>query len=379
MSAPSERVSAWLRLLLAPRLGASGVRRLLDRFGSAEAACSASPAQLEAAGLVPDTRAAMRQADSQRLESALAWLAQPGHRLVSWDEDDYPALLRRAPNPPAALFVAGAVDLLWSAQVAIVGTRNPTAAGRDLADDFARSFARAGFTVTSGLAEGIDAAAHRAALAVGGGTIAVIGTGPDLSYPARHAELAAEIAAKGAVVSEFPPGTEARREHFPARNRIIAGLSLGTLVVEAALRSGALITARLAGEAGREVFALPGSVHNPMAKGCHRLIREGAALVETSAEVIEALGPVAAELADHLRARLDARVDPAPAPADGQTAPETDPRRARVRRALGHDPVDLDTLALRSGLTVEDLSAILLAMELDGEVSAAFGRYARRP
>lgn len=379
MNPLTERDSAWLRLLLAPRLGASGIRRLLDRFGTAEAVCAASPMQLEAAGIGPETRSAIRRADPQRLDAALAWLGQPGHRLLGWDEDDYPALLRRAPNPPAALFVAGSVDLLWSAQIAIVGTRNPTAAGRDLADDFARSFARAGFTVTSGLAEGIDAAAHRAALAVGGGTIAVIGTGPDLSYPSRHAGLAAEIAAQGALVSEYPPGTEARREHFPARNRIIAGLSLGTLVVEAALRSGALITARLASEAGREVFALPGSVHNPMAKGCHRLIREGAALVETSAEVIAALGPVAAELAAHLRARLDPAPGAETGPGAAVAAPDEDPRRARVRRALGHDPADLDTLAQRSGLTVEDLSAILLAMELDGEVSAAFGRYTRRP
>jgi DNA processing protein len=374
-SPPIDRTEAWLRLILAPRLGAGGIRRLLQQVGEAEAVCAEPRSALEALGLRPETARALHQPDAAAMRRALGWLQQPGHSLLTWQDEDYPALLRRAPNPPAALFVAGRSELLWSPQIAVVGSRNPTAAGSEHAADFARSFARAGFAVTSGLADGIDAAAHQAVLKAGGDTVAVVATGPDLVYPPKHLELAEAIATRGALVSEFPPGTEARREYFPQRNRIIAGLSLGTLVVEAALRSGALITARLAGESGREVFALPGSIHNPLAKGCHRLIREGAALVETSAEVIEALGPVAAELAGHLRQRLQGSLEPTPA---GSTGAQPDPDQARLLRALGHDPADLDTLAARSGLTVDALSAMLLAMELEGLVVAEHGRYARR-
>lgn len=369
-----DEASAWLRLILAPRLGAGGIRRLLDHFGSAQAAVAAPRSALRTLGLADPAIDALGRPDAAALQCAERWLGESRHRLITWSDEDYPALLRRAPNPPAALFVDGQVEVLWSAQIAVVGSRNPTAAGIDHAADFADSFCRSGFTVTSGLAEGIDAAAHRAVLKAGGTTIAVVATGLDLVYPARHAALAEAIAEQGAVVSEYPPGSDARREYFPQRNRIIAGLSLGTLVVEAAQRSGALITARLASEAGREIFALPGSIHNPMAKGCHRLIREGAALVETSAEVIDALGPVAAELAAHLRQRLD----PALAAADSPGVSPGDPQRARVWRALGHDPVDLDTLARRTGLTVDALSAMLLPMELEGEVVAELGRYARR-
>lgn len=370
----TDDASAWLRLILAPRLGAGGVRRLVEHFGSAAKAVAAPRPVLRELGLAEPALDALSRPDAVAMQCGERWLGGSRHHVITWSDEDYPALLRRAPNPPAALFVDGEVELLWSAQIAVVGSRNPTAAGVDHAADFADSFCRSGFTVTSGLADGIDAAAHRAVLKADGTTIAVVATGLDLVYPARHAALAEAIAEQGAVVSEYPPGTEARREFFPQRNRIIAGLSLGTLVVEAALRSGALITARLASEAGREIFALPGSIHNPMAKGCHRLIREGAALVETSAEVIDALGPVATELAAHLRQRL------APEPGRGESpgqAPK-DPQRARVWRALGHDPVSLDGLAKRTGLTVDALSAMLLAMELDGEVVAELGRYTRR-
>jgi DNA processing protein len=369
-----EETSAWLRLILAPRLGAGGARSLVVHFGSASAVLAEPRSALQALGIATPAIDALHQPNAVALQRAYNWLEAPRHRLVAWNDEDYPALLRRAPNPPAALFVDGNVESLWAAQVAVVGSRNPTAAGLDHAADFAASFARAGFTVTSGLADGIDAAAHRAALKAGGATIAVVATGPDLVYPAKHADLAEAVANDGALVSEYAPGTEARRESFPQRNRIIAGLSLGTLVVEAALRSGALITARLASESGREIFALPGSIHNPMAKGCHRLIREGAALVETSAEVIDALGPVATELAMRLRERLGGT------PRGSAVAPAAPwhPDRARIWRALGHDPVDLDTLARRTGLTVDALSAMLLSMELEGEVVAELGRYARR-
>jgi len=319
---------------------------------------------------------ALRRPDAARLASDLDWLALPGHRLLGWRDADYPALLRRVPSPPPALFLAGDADLLWHPQIAIVGSRRPSAGGRERSRQFARAFAAAGWAVTSGLAEGIDTAAHEGALAAGR-TVAVVGTGLDLVYPAANAGLVARIAATGAVVSEHPPGTAALASHFPSRNRIIAGLSLGTLVVEAAQRSGALISARLATEAGREVFALPGSVDNPMAKGCHRLIREGAALVESPQEVVAALGAVAGNLADALRGRLGSTpAGPVPRSSAGQPVRGAD--HNRLWSALGHDPTGMDVLAERTGLTVADLSSMLLLMELDGRVVADNGRYARR-
>ena len=380
----SETVSrAWLSLLRAPGIGGVRLRALLDVFGNVETILAAKPAQWREAGVPTAAIEALREPDRARLDADLDWLAQPHHHLVTWDTADYPDLLRGSPQAPAALFVAGDPNLLWHAQIAIVGSRNPSDGGRANARDFARTLAKSGLLVTSGLAEGIDAAAHRAALDVGRPTLAVIATGPDLVYPVKNRALSADIAEHGAIVSEFPPGTEARREHFPRRNRIIAGLSLGTLVVEAAMRSGALITARLAAEAGREVFALPGSIHNPMAKGCHRLIRDGAALVESVPEIVEALAPHAGQLAGALRSRLDA----SPASSTGAASStsmvdglrshqDADPDYVRLLAALGHDPVAIDLLAERTGLTVEALSSMLLLMELDGRVSAAHGRYA---
>lgn len=320
--------------------------------------------------------AALRQPDPTRLDADLDWLARPGCRLIDWNDPDYPALLRRTPAPPPVLFLAGDADLLWHPQVAIVGSRKPSAGGRERARQFGRAFAAAGWTVTSGMAEGIDTAAHEGALSAGR-TVAVVGTGLDLAYPAANAGLMARIAAGGAVVSEHPPGTPALSTHFPSRNRIIAGLSLGTLVVEAAQRSGALISARLAAEAGREVFALPGSVDNPMARGCHRLIREGAALVESPQEVVSALGPLAANLAEALRGRLSGTPAALPPRSSGRQA-GTGQDHNRLWSALGYDPTGMDVLVERTGLTVADLSSMLLLMELDGRVVADNGRYARR-
>ncbi len=308
----AHNARAWLRLLRAG-VGASALRKTIESCGSAAAALDLSHAQWRAAGADAEASSVLRDPHLVP-DSDLAWLDSADHHLIGWDDPDYPALLRRIPSPPPALFVAGDPNLLWHAQVAVVGSRNATAGGIDNARGFARALVASGLTITSGMAEGVDAAAHLAALDVNTPTIAVVGTGTDVIYPRRHARLAARIRANGAIVSEFLPGTQARPEHFPRRNRMIAGLTLGTLVIEAAERSGALITARLAADAGREVFAVPGSIHNPLARGCHRLIRQGAALVENAREVIEALAPVAAELADALRARLRE--------ADGPQAPE---------------------------------------------------------
>jgi DNA processing protein len=263
--------------------------------------------------------------------------------------------------------------------VAIVGSRAATAGGCTNAAQFADALSRNGLCVASGMAAGIDAAAHEATLQAQGATVAVLGTGPDIAYPVRHRPLLDRITALGCVVSEHLPGTRPLRQYFPSRNRILAGLSLGTVVIEAAERSGALITARLSAEVGREVFALPGSIHNPMARGCHRLIREGAQLVETPDEVLEVLGPLAADLAKALRGELEASYAPPEEPLKppGQSCLPLDPDYNLLWQALGHDPTGMDELGLRTGLTTAELSAMLLSLELEGRIAAEHGRYSR--
>ncbi len=361
--------------------GAAGPRRgLLETTRSPQAALDAGPATWRAAGLDDAQCAALRAPDAA-VDRSRHWLeAGPRRHLVGWHDTDYPDLLRRAPSPPLALFVEGDPLLLWQPGIAIVGSRAPTAGGRDNAAQFARHFASNGLAVVSGLASGIDAAAHEATLGIGGATVAVLGSGIDIPYPRSNTRLHGRLAAEGAVVSEYPPGTPARREQFPSRNRIVAGLTLGTLVVEAAYRSGALITARLAAESGREVFAIPGSIHNPMARGCHRLLREGAQLVEAPEEVTAALGPLAASLAGALRTRLGAPIQDAGTPdsPSPQPAAAPDPDYNRLWNALAFDPSSMDDLVARSGLTVARVSAMLLVMELDGRVETAHGRYCRK-
>lgn len=385
----SDDTDALLRLLATG--GPSAPRRqLLAAHASPAAALEAGPRAWREAGLSEAQQNALRGPAPREQSRSQDWLQAPDHHLLGWHDPDYPALLRRAPSPPLALFVAGNPALLWHPAVAVVGSRSPTPGGRDNAADFARALAASGLAVASGLAAGIDAAAHEAALAAGGLTLAVIGTGPDVAYPRSHAGLLARIATHGAVVSEHPPGTGPQRQHFPSRNRILAGLTLGTLVIEAAERSGALITARQASEAGREVFAVPGSIHNPLARGCHRLIREGAGLVESASEVIAALAPVAAELADDLRTRLAAPTSPGhgEAPTTRQPrerdstpvqhgGPADDPDYQKLWLALGHDPTGMDQLVERTGLTAAQLSSMLLLMELEGRVSSKHGRYYR--
>jgi len=293
------------------------------------------------------------------------------------------------PAPPPALWVDGDADVLWQPQIAVVGSRNPTAGGRDNARDFATELSRRGMTVTSGLAAGIDSVAHAAALDAGGYTVAVAGTGLDTVYPDSSRPIAQRIRSRGALVSEFPPGTPARRGHFPSRNRIISGLSLGVLVIEAGLRSGTLITARLAATQGREVFALPGSIHNPMAKGCHRLIRDGARLVEDVTEVMQELAVLAGQLAGSLRGQLDAAAADSDSGLDkraasrkltpgaaGRAPPEddrpweTDPDYRTLWSCLGHDPKPVESIIRQTELTAPAVSAMLLMLELRGMVEA---------
>jgi DNA processing protein len=373
-----DRNDALLRLALAG--GALAPRRaLLETLGDPCAAVRAGEHAWRAHGLDAGQCGALRRPDTALLARCHAWLRQPRHGLLGIHDPDYPPLLRRIASPPLALFVDGDPAALWHPAVAVVGSRSPTAGGLDNAEAFGRALAEAGFCIASGMAAGVDTAAHSAALAGDGLTVAVLGTGIDVPYPRANTALFGRIAERGAVVSEFPPGTQARREQFPSRNRILAGLALGTLVVEAAPRSGALITARCAAEAGREVFAIPGSIHNPLARGCHRLIRDGAALVEDASEVLAALAPVAAELADALHGRLRAASVPAQ---DGEPRMSGANSHANAAhdtlwKALGHDPTPMEHLVLRTGLTTADVSSILLLMELDGRVVVEHGRYSR--
>ena len=374
----THELRAWLTALRTPGLGPGGLRERLDTTdGDIDAVLRNLHRHRTALG--EEARAWLDAPDEARLAADIAWLAEPDHHLLRCTDMDFPPQLENIPQPPAALFVAGNPGLALLPQVAIVGARSASAAGMAHASAFARALAQAGFAITSGMADGIDGAAHTAALDAGGSTLAVIGTGADRVYPRKHHALARRIAAQGALISEYPLGTGARADHFPRRNRIIAGLSLGTLVVEAGLRSGSLITARLAGEQGREVFALPGSIHNPLARGCHRLIRDGARLVETAAEIIETLTPAARMLGGELAARLGS-AGVAASEGDTTSAASDDPAYRDLCGALGHDPATLDELVQRTGQTASALSSMLLMLELQGRVETLPGnRYQQLP
>lgn len=370
----SDNIDAWLILLRTPGFGPAAVR---ERLAAADGDIQAALAQAKRQNTRHEAaRAWLRQPDASVLAADRAWLAQPGHRLLCCDEADFPPQLETIDKPPAALFVAGRAELLLYPQVAIVGSRSATSGGLATARRFAQVLGSAGFVITSGMADGIDGAAHTAALAADLPTVAVIGTGVDKVYPRKHQDLARQIAARGAMVSEFPLGTSARAEHFPQRNRIISGLSLGTLVIEADLCSGSLITARLAAEQAREVFAVPGSIHNPLARGCHKLIRDGARLVETVDEVTQILAPAARTLGLELNERLE-RAGASPVAASGWRG---DPQYDALLQALGYDPADMDDLVGRTGQSASALSSMLLMLELEGLVESLVGnRFQRLP
>ena len=358
----------WLALLRTPGLGAIAFQRLLSRFPSPRDFFALPVAErLEALPLAPAGRAFLAAPCWDRIEADLRWAEGEDCHILTLHDAAYPPLLKEIADPPPLLFVRGDPALLSRPQIAMVGSRNPTAGGRSLAEDFARSLSRCGLLVCSGMALGIDAASHQGALRAGAETLAVAGTGPDRIYPARHRELARAIVERGAIVSEFAPGTAPLPGNFPRRNRIISGLGLGVLVVEAACKSGSLITARLAAEQGREVFALPGSIHNPLARGCHQLIREGAKLVEGIGDILEELGSLAAVSHGSRGANPPAEGLPTPLPEDQQ----------RLLAALGFEPVSIDTLVARSGLTADRVSSMLMNMELQGRVTSSGGRYCR--
>ncbi|MCC5858750.1 MAG: DNA-processing protein DprA [Ectothiorhodospiraceae bacterium] len=364
MSDTRARLALWR----VPGIGPQLYQALMERFGSARAALAAGPLGWQSMGLDDRLRQALAAPDWAGADRDLAWeRSAEDHAILFPEHPDYPSRLAEIPAAPPVLFVVGDRELLAYPQLGIVGSRKPTAGGRQTAHDFAAHLATAGLGITSGLALGVDSAAHDGALDGGGYTIAVTATGPDRLYPARNRDLARRIRGNGAIVTEFPTGVTARPDHFPRRNRIISGLGLGVLVVEAGLRSGSLITARYALDQGREVFAIPGSIHNPLAKGCHRLIRLGQAkLVEQAADILEEI-PAQLSLPETEttgRSRVDSAMP--------------DPDHTAVLEALGHDPVTLDTVLQRTGLTPEAVSSILLILELQGHVTAApGGRYAR--
>lgn len=347
-------------------MGAATFRSILERVGSPKALFSDSPAAWRALGLRETTQSYLRSPDWAGVEQDENWLAGERCRLITLGDPVYPPLLAQIADPPPLLFVHGDSECLSRPQLAMVGSRNPTPLGEQTAFDFAGALAKAGLTVTSGLAAGIDAASHRGALE-SGFTVAVMGTGPDRVYPARHRDLAHAIAASGALVSEWPTGTPVLANNFPRRNRLISGLSLGVLVVEAAAQSGSLITARLALEQGREVLAVPGSIHNPLARGCNALIRQGAKLVETTGDVLEEIAPLLPFVPS-----AGAGGEPTP------VAAPPDSGHLELLKRVAYEPTSVDTLASASGESAEAVASMLLILELEGYVaSLPGGRYQR--
>lgn len=354
-------LAAWLRLTLIPGLGGESQRKLLAAFGPPEAIFSADPADRNQC---IGKRATLLDGvpPQAAIDAALTWADAPDHHILTLADAAYPQALLQIPDPPSVLYVRGRLDTLNLPTLGIVGSRNATPQGERTAENFARTLAGHAWCIASGLALGIDAAAHRGALAAPGMTVAVIGTGIDRLYPARNRDLALAIAERGSIVSEFPLGTPVQAANFPRRNRIIAGLSQGVLVVEAAPESGSLITARLAAEQGREVFAIPGSIHSPVARGCHQLIKQGAKLVETAEDILEELG---ASLPPHGAVQLASS-----SPSTQQAPP--------LLAALAHGPMLLDELAQITGLAADALLPALLDLELAGRIAPLPGnRYQR--
>ena len=370
------KLDAWLTVLQSAAPAKSQrLTTLLDQHAAVSDVVDLPRTALLAAGISARQADRLKTPDRERIDQWRSWLDRPGRSLITRKSPDYPALLKELPDPPLALWIDGArSDLLNSPQLAMVGSRKPTANGRETARRFARYLSERGLTIVSGLATGIDGASHRGGLEGCGSTVAVLGSGSDVLFPRSHKRLAAEIIDKGLIVSEFPPGTPPLAAHFPQRNRIIAGMSAGTLVVEAARRSGSLITARLAGNYGREVFAIPGSIHNPMAKGCHRLIQQGAKLVEDAADVLVELPPLLQLAVETEAQTVDTQSD---APAETESLASR-PGYKDLLAALGFDPCGISDLARRTGLTAAELSSMLLLLEMEGLVEALpGGRYSR--
>lgn len=352
----TDEIPYWVGLSLIPGLGGETFRKLLRAFGEPRKIYAASYATLADVVGKPLADAIHSGIDEKALVPLFDWLKTAQNHVVTLADADYPQVLLQIPDPPPLLYVKGLRELLNQPALAVVGSRNATPQGRANAESFSRSLSDSGLCIVSGMALGIDAAAHRGGLDGASGSIAVVGTGLDIVYPSRNHALAHELAQHGALVSELPLGTAALAHNFPRRNRIICGLSVGCLVVEAAIRSGSLITARLAAEQGREVFAIPGSIHSPVSKGCHALIKQGAKLVESASDILDEL-------------KWPSLHAPAATSADSSTGGGANP----LLQALGFDPVGIDALAVRSGLTSDTVCAMLLQLELEGRVASVPG------
>ncbi len=365
--ADRDECRLWLTLSRAEGLGAIGQRKLLGSFPSIQHIFDAGPHALRACGLKARSIKSLHAPDEASINADLAWLDHPHHHLVTMNSDDYPPLLKNIPDPPPILFACGCLEALQGKQVAIVGSRNPDRAGIDVAEELARGLVSAGAVVTSGLAMGIDGHGHQGALDAGGYTVAVAGNGLDIIYPSQHKALAERIVEQGVLVSEQHPGAKPLAAHFPRRNRIISGMSMGVVVVQATLNSGSLITAQYAVEQGREVFAVPGSIRNAQAKGCHALIKQGAKLVESVEDVIEELATLAVAVTHERQVKDDIQIDH-----------EFDDDHKMLLEAMAYDPISIDRLIEVTGLTAESVSSMLLILELRGlVVSQAGGFYLR--
>lgn len=383
MKSTSE-LQHWVSLLRVSGVGPKNFQKLLAAFGSPEAVFQANNASLKQAGISDSIADSIISYDKNLSIPDMEWLeASSDHRIVSIECEEYPALLKQISNPPPLLYVHGNLSVLNDPQLAIVGSRNPTQGGKTTAYDFANHLAKTGLCISSGLALGVDGLAHQGAVDADAPTIAVIATGIDRVYPAKHRELAHDIVKKGAIISEFPIGVQAKPENFPRRNRIISGLSHGTLVIEAALQSGSLITARTAMEQGREVFAIPGSIHNPLARGCHQLIRQGAKLVETAEDILEEMSPLIdlenIEINSEKSSKNNKHHVDQTTPLDSATSNSLlDIDQQQLLELMGYDAVPIDTLVERAKQPVEQVSAMLLMLELQNYVSSSGnGTYTR--
>jgi DNA processing protein len=355
--AAEASLKAWLALSLTLGLGGESTRRLLKEFGSPDAVFVASISSLKSVVKADVAAEISKGIADDAIAPALVWLEDNNNHIVTLADSDYPQALLNIPDPPLLLYVKGRLDLLNRSALAMVGSRSATRQGMSNAEAFAKSLSYAGLCIISGMAHGIDAAAHRGALRGQGGSIAIVGTGLDIVYPAANRELAHALARQGTLISEFPLGTPPLAANFPRRNRLISGMSLGCLVVEASLQSGSLITARLALEQGRDVFAIPGSIHAPQSKGCHALLKQGAKLVETAQDILEELGGL-----------LVSPAQAANSEGPDSKGPDSKGQDTALLEHLGFDPVDVDMLSLRCGLTIAELSAMLLTLELSGRI-----------
>jgi DNA processing protein len=363
----AAELGCWMRLDRISGIGPERTRRLLSTFGMPENIFQADYAALRA--IVPERvvqaiLAPVTEETQAAIDRTLTWLDRPDNFMLTLGDDTYPGALLNIPDPPVILYGKGRRELLSRPSLAVVGSRNGTVQGVSHAEKFSEALSRAGWTIVSGLALGIDTAAHEGGLRGGASTIAVIGTGADIVYPARNHRLAHRIAAEGCLISEYPLGTPAIASNFPRRNRIISGLAGGVLVVEAAAQSGSLITARMAGEQGRDVFAIPGSIHSPLSKGCHQLIRQGAKLVESAQDILDELPPTGSSFSKGMA--------PAAPPGSDEAADDA------ILKAIGFDPVDTDTIAMRSNHDAASVASALLTLELAGRIEMLQGGHYRR-